>query len=121
MVPFDQLNVTYRYDSNNDEKRNLHEAFDASKQDKLAPLEVIGSNSIIDYLLHKPAEVDDCFKNSEEQPSLVELFIRNQEEIRGGPAAPPSGDEKPYRKFENQLNQVFGAGSFWQRGKNEVW
>ena len=66
MVPFDQLNVTYRFDSDDTEKRKVHEAFDASKQDKLAPLEVIGSNSIVDYLLHKPAEVDECFKNSEE-------------------------------------------------------
>ena len=123
MVPFDQLNTTYRWNSRPDvDKRKLHEAFDSSKMDKLAPLEVIGSNSICDYLLHQPANLDECMKSSEDQPSLVELFIRNQEEIRGEKGAPvATGDEKPYRKFEEQLNQVFGEGSYWQRGKNEIW
>jgi hypothetical protein len=56
MVPFDQLKTTYRCDSLDPavRRRNKggHESFEASKQDKLAPLEVLGSNSIIDYLLH---------------------------------------------------------------------
>jgi len=52
MVPFDQLKTTYRWDSVDEKVRKTHESFDHSKQDKLAPLEVLGSNSIIDYLLH---------------------------------------------------------------------
>jgi uncharacterized membrane protein len=66
MVPFDQLKTTYRYDSQDVTKRKDHEAFDASKQDKLAPLEVLGSNSLIDYLLHQPVVVEQCFGNAEE-------------------------------------------------------
>ena len=52
MVPFDQMGTTYRYDKSDPKEKKPHEAFDASKHDKLAPLEVMGSNSIIDYLLH---------------------------------------------------------------------
>ena len=52
MVPFDQLKTTYRWDNLDVKQRKAHEAFDASKQDKLAPLEILGSNSLIDYHLH---------------------------------------------------------------------
>jgi hypothetical protein len=52
-------------------------------------------------------------------PSLIEQFIRNQEQIRGDKAASKSnadgsrGDEGETRKFEEQLNAAFGDGSYW--------
>ena len=63
--------------------------------------------------------VDNCFSNTEEMPSLIEQFIRNQEQIRGDKAASKSnadgsrGDERETRKFEEQLNAAFGDGSYW--------
>ena len=63
--------------------------------------------------------VDNCFSNNEEMPSLIEQFIRNQEQIRGDKATSKSnddgsrGDEGETRKFEEQLNAAFGDGSYW--------
>ena len=117
MVPFDQLEVTYLMGKDKDGKEELNEVFDEAKHDKLAPLEILSSSSLIDFLLHQPAVVERCLSGTEEQPSLIELFIRNQEEIRGDKEA--NKEEK--RKLDKHFDAAFGEDSFWRRQRNDVW
>jgi hypothetical protein len=66
MVPFDQLEVTFWKSKGGDGKDELNEVFDEAKHDKLAPLEILSSSSLIDFLLHQPAVVERSLSGTEE-------------------------------------------------------